>query len=194
MSDIQEVIDEAVEHAQGEKKEKPTSRLDSAIAICVAVVATFMAISNIKDGNIVQAMAQKQAKSVSTWSQYQAKSTKQNLAQSTKELAGLQHAAPDVLTHYDTEIARYEKEKEEIKAQAEGLEKDYDDLNVHDDQFDMAEACMTVAIALFGVTALTRKRWLFWFAFGLASMGVVLGLAGFIGWSFHPDWLAKLLG
>jgi len=34
----------------------------------------------------------------------------------------------------------------------------YDRLNVHDDQFDMAEALMSIGIALFGVTALTQKR------------------------------------
>jgi Domain of unknown function (DUF4337) len=194
MSDIQEVIEQVVETAEPNKANKPTSRMDSAIALCVAVVATFMAVSNIKDGNIVQAMAQKQAQAVSTWSQYQAKSTKQNLAESTQELARLQHATPEIITHYNTEIARYEKEKGEVKVEAENLQKGYDALNVHDDQFDMAEACLTVAIALFGITALTRKRWLFWFAFSLAGLGVALGVSGFIGWSFHPEWLARFLG
>jgi hypothetical protein len=56
MSDIQKVIEQAVETAEPNKTNKPTSRMDSAIAICVAVVATFMAVSNIKDGNIVQAI------------------------------------------------------------------------------------------------------------------------------------------
>lgn len=36
-----------------------------------------------------------------------------------------------------------------------------DAMNVHDDPFDLAEACLSVGIALAGVTALTRKRWLF---------------------------------
>jgi hypothetical protein len=27
-----------------------------------------------------------------------------------------------------------------------------------------------------------------------ASLGTILGLAGFLGWSMHPDWLARLLG
>jgi hypothetical protein len=27
-----------------------------------------------------------------------------------------------------------------------------------------------------------------------ATFGTILGLAGFIGWNLHPDWLARLLG
>ncbi len=72
--------------------------------------------------------------------------------------------------HYKDEIARYEKEKGEIQTEAKSLESEYEQLNVHDDQFDMSEACLSV------------------------GLGVFLGLGGFLGWSFHPDWLAKFLG
>ncbi|MBI3208082.1 MAG: DUF4337 family protein [Candidatus Solibacter usitatus] len=56
-------------------------KLNSWIAATVAVVATCMAIGNVKDGNIVQAMAQVQTKSIDAWSYYQAKSTKELLAE-----------------------------------------------------------------------------------------------------------------
>ena len=52
---------------------------------------------------------------------------------------------------------------------------------------------MSVAIALAGVTALTRKRWLLGLALLFAGFGGVLGVAGFLGWSLHPDALARLL-
>ena len=64
-----------------------------------------------------------------------------------------------------------EQEKAQVKAEAEQSARDYDALNVHDDQFDLAEACLSVAVALAGVTALTRKRWLFGLAFGFAGIG-----------------------
>src|SRR5262249_5262261 len=148
------------------------SRLNTAIAAFVAVSATFMALSNVKDGNIVQAMAQAQANSVDAWAYYQAKGTKQNLAIASREQIELmrdssQNATPEVRALFDKRIAeyaalekKYEAEKEEIRKQAEGFQKKYDELNVHDDQFDMAEAILSVAIALFGVTALTKKSWL----------------------------------
>src|SRR5678816_3373904 len=45
------------------------------------VSASFVALCNFKDGNIVQAMAQAQANSVDAWSYYQAKSTKEHMAE-----------------------------------------------------------------------------------------------------------------
>ena len=85
MGEIDETISEAVEKA-GESKDS----LNSLIAILVALIATFMALCNIKDGNIVQAMSQEQSKAVDSWSYYQAKSTKQNLAESVLDQLTLQ--------------------------------------------------------------------------------------------------------
>ena len=40
------------------------------------------------------------------------------------------------------------------------LEKQYDELNKHDDQFDLSDACLSMSLALMALTALTRKKWL----------------------------------
>jgi DNA repair ATPase RecN len=198
MGDIDEKISEALEKAAD-------SRLNGAIAALVAITATIMALNNVKDGNIVQAMQQAQASSVDAWSYYQAKGTKQNLTITAREQLELMrqttpNQTPDVAALFDKRIAdyqaqekKYEAEKEEIRQRAEGFQKQYDELNTHDDQFDMSEALMSVGIALFGVTALTRKRWLFVIALAFAACGTIFGLAGFAGWNLHPDWLARLL-
>ena len=47
--------------------------------------------------------------------------------------------------------------KEELKAQAEQAQKNYDALNYRDDQFDLASAAIAIAIALLAVTALTHS-------------------------------------
>jgi hypothetical protein len=197
MSELEDVVTEVIEA-------RPETKFDSTIAIFVALSATFMAVGNIKDGNIVQAMSQLQTKSVSKWAQYQSKSTKQNLAESTASLITAQldiatssEAASKLQKRIDAanaEAARYEKEKAEVKKEAESMEAEYEALNIHDDQFDMAEACFTVGIALFGISALTKKRWLLTMAIVLSAIGLILTLSGFIGWSFHPAWLARLLG
>lgn len=196
MSDIDETISEAVEHGS-------ESRLNSIIALLVAIAATFMALCNVKDGNIVQAMQQAQSNGVDQWSYYQAKGMKLNLAESVLDQLTLQRAiltdqkfAPLIdqkIASYQSQVKKYEKEKADIKKKAEDYQKEYDGLNVHDDQFDMSDACLSVSIALFGITALTKKKWLL----GLASLfmffGVLFGLAGFFAWSIHPDFLAKFL-
>ena len=182
------------------------SRFNSIVALLVALTATLMAICNIKDGNIVQAMALEQSKSVDAWSYYQSKSTKQHIAEAALEQARLQSAilatqgaaAPqalaDAAARYSAEVERYDREKTEIKTEAEGHAAQYDRLNLLDDQFDFAEAFLTVAIALDGIAVLTRKRWLLGFAILLTALGLVFGVSGFTGGSFHPAWLARLLG
>ncbi len=199
MSEIEDAVGETLESAA-------QSRFNSIVALLVALTATLMAICNIKDGNIVQAMAQEQSKSVDAWSYYQSKSTKQHIAEAALEQVQLQRAIlegqgaavppaiAEAATRYTAEVARYDREKAQIKGEAEGHAAEYDRLNLHDDQFDFAEACLTVAIALDGIAVLTRKRWLLGFAILLTVLGIAFGVSGFIGGSFHPAWLARLLG
>lgn len=188
MSDINETISESVEEAG-------KSKLNARIALLVAVTATFMALCNVKDGNIVQTMDQAQAHSIDAWSYFQAKSTKQSIAENTLQLLSLQNSKSDsLIKNYETQVARYDKEKAEIKSKAEGYQKTYDDLNLFDDQFDMTEALLTISIALFGITSLTQKKWLFYFATTLSVIGLILGLTAFFKISLHSDFVSEILG
>jgi len=198
MADVSEAAQEALEN-------DGRSRLNTVVAMLVAVSATFAAVCNIKDGNVVQSMAQAQANSIDTWAYFQAKSTKQHLVEMSLDLLSLQlEVAPHLSAEsrqkldakaeqYRREIDRYEKEKTEIQAKAQGFQQEYDRLNVRDDQFDMAEATLSLGIALYGITVLTRKKSLLVVAIVFTAIGTVLGLAGFLGWSIHPEFLARLL-
>ena len=198
MSEIADTISEAVEKAGG-------SRINTIVAVSVAVTATFTALCNVKDGNIVQAMAQEQAHEVDAWSYYQSKSTKENMAQSALDQLQLQrdlavNPPPDAralmekkLAEYEARVKHYEADKLAIEKTAQGHKAEYDRLNFHDDQFDMAEALMSIAIALFGITALTQRRWLLVTAGVFAGLGALMGLAGFLGLGLHPNFLASLL-
>jgi hypothetical protein len=196
---LDKIQDDVQEHAA-------ESRFNGYIALFVAVVATFMALCNVKDGNVVQAMQQAQAKAIDQWAYYQSKSTKQHIAENTADMLKVQldmnpGLKAELRAKVEAKIAaqeaaakKYEKEKELIRVQAEGAAKDYDAMNVHDDQFDLAEACLSVAVALAGVTALTKKRWLFGVAFVFSGIGFLYGLAGFFHWALHSDLMAKVLG
>jgi hypothetical protein len=207
MSELSDTVSEAVDNAREESPPagEGTSNLNSLVAVSVAVVATFIALCNVKDGNIVQAMQQAQASGVDEWAYFQAKGTKLNIAESARDALALQREmsgglSPEAralvdkkLADYDSKIRLYEQEKADIKKKAEGFQEEYDRLNLHDDQFDMAEALTSVAIALLGITALTRKRRLLYVAWTFAAFGVVLGIAGFAGLNLHPDFLARWL-
>jgi uncharacterized protein DUF4337 len=196
---LERVKDEVHEHA-------PESRLNGVVALFVVVAATFMALCNVKDGNIVQAMQQSQAKAIDQWNFYQASSMKQHIAENTADLLRVQlemavGLSPEQRTKVEAKITaqeaaakRHGDAREQIRAEAETAAKEYDSLNVHDDQFDLAEACLSIGIALAGVTALTRKWWLLGLACAFAAIGVIYGLAGFLHWDLHSDLMAKVLG
>ena len=223
MSELADTVSEAVErsHEEGEGGEGggeggkggagPGGRrvrwtLNAVVAISVAITATFTALCNVKKGNVVEAMARAQAGSIDTWAYYQAKGTKLNIAEAALDSLRIQRETTPGLTgegrafidrklaDYAEKIRRYEVEKEEIKQKAEGFHEHYEVLDARHDQFDMAEALASIAIALLGLTALTQKKWLFYLAWGFAGLGIVLGLAGFIGLGLHPDFLARALG
>jgi Domain of unknown function (DUF4337) len=188
MTDITETIQQPLEEAG-------KSRINALVALFVAITATFMAISNVKDGNIVQAMDQAQAHGIDAWSYFQAKSTKQATVESVLELVKLQKTpgSEELIKKYETQICRYDKEKEEIKKQAEGYQKQYDDLNLFDDQFDMTEALLTISIAMFGISSLTQRKWLLYFASGMSLLGIIFGLTAFLKISLHSDFVSRIL-
>ena len=189
MADIAETIQETLEQSERNK-------INSRVALFVAIIATFMALCNVKDGNIVQAMSQAQANAIDTWSYFEAKSTKQSITEKSLELLKIENKpeAQAMIKNYEEQIARYEKEKNEISAQAKGYQKQYDDINLFDDQFDMTDALLTIAIAMLGITSLTQKKWLLYFSGSVGLFGIILGLAAFLKISLHSDLISKILG
>ncbi len=179
-----------------------TARLNAAVAITVAVLATFMGICKVKDDNIVQAMQQAQADKIDHWAYYQARNIRQEIAEATAtqlELARTVSSSASTAA-YDAAIAKYRAlaqdqavKKEALKAQAEQDQKTYDALNYRDDQFDLSDTLIAIAIAMLAVTALTRLWPLYWAALIPTAFGVLMGIAGLAALPIHPDALVKLL-
>ncbi len=196
--DPQDLIDTAEEAAQT----KRSSRLNPSVAIAVALLATFMGICKVKDDNIVQGMQQAQADKIDHWAYYQARNLREELAKSTVVQLRLQadDRPPERRAAYDQAIAQYEAlakdqaaKKEELRLQAGKDQELYDALNFHDDQFDLSDALLAIAISLLALTSLTRLWWLFGLSLVPAGFGVLMGLAGLLGWALHPSALVKLL-
>ncbi|MCW3109231.1 MAG: hypothetical protein JWQ09_3737 [Segetibacter sp.] len=189
MSELSDTIQETSAHAS-------ESRINAIVAICVAITATFMALCNVKDGNVVQAMSQAQAHSIDEWAYYQAKSTKEAILQNTVQLLKVQKGPgyEELIADDEKQIAHYEKEKAEIKKKAEGYNQEYEDINVFDDQFDMTDAMLSISVAMFGVTALTQRKWLLYFAASVSAIGIILGIAAFLKIPLHSDIISKILG
>ncbi len=187
---------------EGRTADRASMRLNMLVAITVAILATFMGICKVKDDNIVQSMQQAQANKLDHWAFYQARNIREEVAKSTllqlrlaaaARPAGEQNGYAQAISEYEKLAADQEKKKDELKAQADQDQKDYDAANFRDDQFDLSDALIAIAISLLAVTALTHQRWLYVLALIPTGFGILMGLSGLIGWSVHPDALIRLL-
>jgi hypothetical protein len=183
-------------------KLKAHARLNAAVAITVALLATFMGICKVKDDNICQAMQQAQADKIDHWSYYQARNLRQEVAeaalvqlklQQATQPASAQAAYAEAIAKYDALAREQARKKDEVRKQAETDQASYDALNYRDDQFDLSDALLAIAIALLAVASLTQLRWLFLLSLVPSGFGVLMGLAGLAGWRIHPDALSSLL-
>jgi hypothetical protein len=181
------------------------ARLNTWVALTVALLATFMGICKVKDDNIVQAMQQAQADKIDHWSFYQARNIRQEIAQSAVTQLAITRAAESNASaaqraQVDSAIIRFKAlvtdqatKKDSLRIQAENDQKTYDSLNYRDDQFDLSDTLIALAISMLALTSLTHKRWLFWIAMVPTALGVFMGLAGLLGWHVHPDSISQLL-
>lgn len=169
--------------------------LNRLVATTVVILSVAMAISNIKDGNIVQTMQADQAASIDLWSEYQATRIKghdQKIAAilfKQNKSAEAQAAAADA----DHETKRYAEEAEGLKTQALAAKTDYDVQGRRDDQFDLGEGFMSIAMAVIAISALVESFWLLGAGWASAAMGLVFTIAGFAELSLHPDTLVNFL-
>ena len=196
-AEILESAKAAAEQTEGSRK-----RLNAAVAITVAILATFMGICKVKDDNIVQAMQQAQADKLDHWAFYQARNIRQDVAEAALTQLELSRAlqSPANTAGYDIAIARYRatvanqaEKKEELRRQALQDQVNYDALNFRDDQFDLSDALLAMSIALLAVTALTQLWALYWVALVPTLLGIVMGTAGLLGLAIHPNAIIQLL-
>ena len=175
-----EVAHVAHSHAEGHAKDNFASR----IAVMTAIMATIGAIFGFEAGTTQNdaAMFKNKAAIVKTeandqWNFYQAKATKQSLAELALLLPNVDSAK------YQANIERYKTEKETIKSQAEELDKESKEWEHKSDEilhqhhrWAQAMTAMQISIALAAIALLTRKKWLQIGSFSVAGLGVVLGI------------------
>jgi hypothetical protein len=161
----------------------------NSIAVATAVIATIGALFSYM-GGATQANAGlyknnaaiKKTEASNQWNYYQAKSSKQNLAE-----LGVQLTQGEVRDSYAKEIQRYKTEKDDIKTQAEALEKESADWDHQSDEqmhlhhrWAQATTALQISIALAAISLLTKQRWLKVAMYAVAGGGVLLGAAAWM--------------
>ena len=154
------------------------------IAVMTAIFATIGAIFGYMAGHTQnEALLYKNEAAIrrteasDQWNFYQAKSSKQNLAELGATLTTGEQQA-----RYQKEVDRYKQEKEEIMPKAKKLEdqsseaeqKSEASMHVHH-RWAQAMTLIQIAIALAAITILTRNRGLQYVSYVGAAISIALG-------------------
>jgi hypothetical protein len=188
--------DHAVEHVA----QHGSDGFSNNIAVMTAVLATVGALFGYLGGATQNdaalfknnaAIAKTTA--ANSWNYYQAKSSKQNLAELASSLPGV---GAETQAKYRADVARYESEKAGIKKEAEKFEAQSDEWNHKSDaamhthhQWALATTAEQIAISLAAITLLTRRRWLLSATYIVAVVGFALGAFAWL----HVDPIGALL-
>ena len=147
-------------------------------------------------------MQQAQSDKVDHWAFYQARNLREEVAraslvqlklQAAGRPAGERAAYDEAIARYETLAAEQAQKKAELLQQAQQDQKNYDTLNERDDQFDLADAAISIAIAVLAIASLTQAWWLYLLALVPGLFGTFIGIAGLVGWHVHPTALTSLL-
>jgi hypothetical protein len=173
--------DHELEHAAQHEPKSLAGQLAVITAILATIGAFFAYMGGATQANaglLKNDAAIRKTEASNQWNYYQAKSNKQNLSELALDLS----TNEEQKTKYRDKIARYEKEKAEIKAKAEKLDEEsqhFDEqseaqLHQHH-RWAQATTALQVSIALAAITLLTRRRWMEVATLVTGAIGVVLG-------------------
>lgn len=169
--------------------------LNRMVATTVVALSVVMAVGKIKDDNIVQAMQADQAAKIDLWGEYQStriKAHDQQIAATLLRRMPGADADADA-TQADRESARYTAEAKGIKAKAQAASDDYDVQGRRDDQFDLSDGFLSIALAVAAIAALVESVSLLGVAWVAAALGLLFLIAGFAQLPIHPDALVAFL-
>jgi Na+/glutamate symporter len=156
------------------------------IAMFTAIIATIGAIFGYM-GGATQANAGlyknnaaiKKTEASNQWNYFQSKSTKQSLAEMSRDLS----TKEEDKTKYQSKVDRYEKEKTDIKVVADKLEAEATEWDHQSDEqmhqhhrWAQSTTVLQVCIALAAIALLTKKKWLEYAMFGAGGIGLAVGV------------------
>jgi Na+/glutamate symporter len=156
------------------------------IALFTAVIATVGAVFGYM-GGATQANAGlfknnaaiKKTEASNQWNYFQSKSTKQSLAEMSRDLA----VKEEDKAKYQAKVDRYEKEKTDIKTGADKLEAEATEWDHKSDEqmhqhhrWAQSTTVLQVSIALAAIALLTKKKWLEVAMFAAGGIGLAVGV------------------
>jgi hypothetical protein len=160
------------------------------VALTTTILAVCAAIASMNGGGCSTSIQLMTTQESNQWSYFQAKSIKQHVVNVERDLlavellkapkAELKAALEAKIKAADADLARYDKEKEDIKAKAEALEQDQSFLKRKGGNYGIAVMFFQISIMLSSIGALMRRKmpWIAGLAVGAA--GLLYFVNGFV--------------
>lgn len=179
-----EHLHEQIEEGAEEKKERWTMYL----ALSTAFMAVLAAFAGLLAGHHANEALVERMKASDQWNFYQAKNLKQEIAVNTDMIlkavgagkAGQTAAATAPEVDHSKDIARYEKEKAEIKKQAEENEAVSEAHLAKHVPLARAVTAFQIAIAISAISVLTRRKNLWYAGLALTAIGIFFLIVGIL--------------
>jgi hypothetical protein len=175
-----EEIEIPTEHLHEEIQEKAEEQKEKwvlYVALSTAFMAVLAAVAGLLAGHHANEALIERVKASDQWSFYQSKNLKEEIASSTDKILHTLSATPPKEDNSQV-IARYEKEKGEIKKTAEEAEKSSEWHLSRHVPLATAVTCFQIAIAISAIAILTKRRKLWFGGMLLTVVGIVFLLLG----------------
>ena len=175
--------------SMADDKKEPWLNYLALTTIIFAVAAT---LSTFKGGGYSTKSMLSQEQASNKWSYYQSKSLKLYLYETQKDVLDLdtksmKHEDVSVIEAYQKKISEYEqsikrddKEKADIKKDAEHLETLRDEAQKHSQVFGMAVIFLQISILISSIAALIKRRYLWLIGIGVGAVGIIYFINGFL--------------
>jgi hypothetical protein len=153
-----------------EHAEHSTERWILGVALSSALLAAFAAVASLMAGHNANEAVVSQIESSDQWSYYQSKSIKEaQLAGKIDILTSLDKPATDA---DKSKLAQYEKEKEDIRKDAERLEKQAQSLLKTHEVLAASVTLFQIAIAVGAISVLIKRKPFWWASLIVGLIGV----------------------
>lgn len=159
------------------------------VALTTTILAVCAAISSLKASSYSTRVQLFTTQEANKWAHYQAKAIREHTYRLNKDLvtvAKMEVKAPQVISFlderlkkYDQEIGRYNKEKEEIMAEARDIQKQQEVFKHQNGAFALAVMILQIAIMMNAVGALIKQKAMWYVGLALGVVGIVYMANGF---------------
>jgi uncharacterized membrane protein YoaK (UPF0700 family) len=175
ISELKEfIIDLKADRAATKEKERREA-WTKYVSLTVVIIAVIAAVATQFGGKYGSRTQMSQAQASDQWAFYEAKSIKQHLdevalAQLSRNANTNDADLAGEIKKLRDALGRYDAEKADIKAKAEGLEKVRDDASKRGRKMGLAISYFSVAIATASICMVTKKKPLWFVAMILAAV------------------------